>query len=92
MITEPEPAKPANEVIADFGAGLNVPQPSPSRSASASAPFRDAIELGLSRGRKPHEDVLTMAVFLPLVNLEMLTEQRVPTVINRDDLRMMCIM
>jgi hypothetical protein len=55
MITDSTPAKPANanEVITDFGAELSAPgpQPNPSRSASASAPFRDAIELGLSRGR-----------------------------------------
>jgi len=53
VITDPTPAKPANGVITDFGAGLSErgPQPSYSRSACASAPFRDAIELGLSRGR-----------------------------------------
>ena len=57
-------AKPANEVITDFGAGLSAggPQPSPSRSASASAPFRDAIELGLSRGRN------AMAIWQDLVD------------------------
>ena len=53
VITDPAPAKPANEVITDFGAELSArgPRPSHSRSASASAPFRDAIELGLSHGR-----------------------------------------
>jgi hypothetical protein len=42
-----------NEVITDFGAELSAPgpQPSHSRSVCASAPFRDAIELGLSRRR-----------------------------------------
>jgi transposase len=51
-------AKPANEVITDFGAesalgGTAAPEPPPGRSPSASAcaPYRDAIELGLSRGR-----------------------------------------
>jgi len=53
VITDPTSAKPANEVIPDFGAELSAggTSPSPSRSASASAPFRDAIELGLSRAR-----------------------------------------
>jgi transposase len=53
VITDPTLAKPANEVITDFGAELSTlgPPPNASRSASASAPFRDAIELGLSRGR-----------------------------------------
>ena len=64
MITDPTPAKPANEVITDFGAELSAPgpQPSPGRSASASAPFRDAIELGLSRGRN------AMAIWQDLVD------------------------
>ena len=63
VITDPTPAKPANEVI-DFGVELGGggPQPSPSRSASASAPFRDAIELGLSRGRN------AMAIWQDLVD------------------------
>ena len=53
MITDPTPAKPADEVITDFSAELSArgPQPSHSRSACAGAPFREAIELGLSRGR-----------------------------------------
>jgi transposase len=52
------PAKPANEVITDFGAestGENaaVSEPKPSRSPSASAcePWREVVESGLSRGR-----------------------------------------
>jgi len=49
------PAKPANEVITDFGAEsapIAVPE-TPGRSSSASAcePYRELIELGLSRGR-----------------------------------------
>ena len=52
------------EVITDFGAELSTrgPQPSHSRSACASAPFRDAIELGLSRGRN------AMAIWQDLVD------------------------
>jgi hypothetical protein len=50
------PAKPANEVITDSGAEsavITVPEPQPGRSPSASAcePYRELIELGLSRGR-----------------------------------------
>ena len=47
-------AKPANEVTPDPGrATASRPEPEPGRSPSASAcePYRDAIELGLSRGR-----------------------------------------
>ena len=64
VITDPTPAKPANEVITDFGAELSAlgPQPSDSRSVCASAPFRDAIELGLSRGRN------AMAIWQDLVD------------------------
>ena len=64
VITDPSSAKPANEVITDFGAELSAlgPPPGPSRSASASAPFRDAIELGLSRGRN------AMAIWQDLVD------------------------
>jgi hypothetical protein len=46
--------KPANAVTTGFGAestGLEVENPKRIRSASASEPFREAIELGLSRGR-----------------------------------------
>ena len=64
VITDPTPAKPAIEVITDFGAELSSPgpQPSHSRSVCASAPFRDAIELGLSRGRN------AMAIWQDLVD------------------------
>jgi hypothetical protein len=64
VITDPTPPKPANEVITDFGAELSTrgAQPGHSRSASASAPFRDAIELGLSRGRN------AMAIWQDLVD------------------------
>jgi hypothetical protein len=63
------PPKPANEPITDFGAGLAagatvVPDPPPGRSPSASAcwPYREAIELGLSRGRN------AMAIWQDLVD------------------------
>jgi transposase len=51
-------------VITDFGAELSAlgAQPSHSRSTCASAPFRDAIELGLSRGRN------AMAIWQDLVD------------------------
>jgi hypothetical protein len=64
VITDPALAKPANEVITDFGAELSASgqRPSASRSASANAPFRDAIELGLSRGRN------AMAIWQDLVD------------------------
>jgi transposase len=50
------PAKPANEVITDFGAGsvtITAPEPQLGRSrvASVCEPYRELIELGLSRGR-----------------------------------------
>ena len=64
-----KPANPANEVITDFGAELAgcataPPEPKPSRSpaASACAPYREAIELGLSRGRN------AMAIWQDLVD------------------------
>jgi len=67
--TDPAPAKPANEVIIDFGVELAVgttavPEPQPGRSPSASscAPYREAIELGLSRGRN------AMAIWQDLVD------------------------
>ena len=47
-------SKPANEVITGFGVELDGPgtkSPKPALSVSACEPFRDAIELGLSRGR-----------------------------------------
>ena len=62
------PAKPANEVITDFGAELAAspaapePQPDRSPSASACAPYREAVELGLSRGRN------AMAIWQDLVD------------------------
>jgi transposase len=62
-------AKPANEVITDFGAELSVgantaPASLPNRSPSASActPYREAIELGLLRGRN------AMAIWQDLVD------------------------
>jgi transposase len=67
----PDPAlpKPANEVITDFGAELATdvravtePRPGRSPSASACAPYREAIELGLSRGRN------AMAIWQDLVD------------------------
>jgi transposase len=67
--TEPGAAKPANEVITDFGAELTacataVPEPQPGRSPSASAcaPYREVIEVGLSRGRN------AMAIWQDLVD------------------------
>jgi len=54
----PACAKPANGVITDFGAELAAnpptaaePKPGRSPSASACAPYGDAIEVGLSKGR-----------------------------------------
>src|ERR1700730_3378016 len=47
-------SKPANAVTTGFGVestGLEVENPKRIRSASACEPFREAIELGLSRGR-----------------------------------------
>jgi transposase len=57
VTTDPGDSKPANElgVTTDFirpcseKQALQLPQPSP--SASACEPFRETIELGLSRGR-----------------------------------------
>jgi transposase len=67
--SDPVPAKPANEGITDFGAesavGLTAaPEPPPDHrsSASACAPYRDAIEVGLSRGRN------AMAIWQDLVD------------------------
>lgn len=61
------PAKPAIEVITDSGADSEptaIPEPQPSRTHSPSAcePYRDAIELGLSRGRN------AMAIWQDLVD------------------------
>jgi len=48
-------AKPANEVITDcirpFSEKRPIPLPARNRSASECAPYRETIELGLSRGR-----------------------------------------
>ena len=66
---QPPPAKPANEVITDFGADLTAraaatpePQPGRSPSASACAPYRETIEVGLSHGRN------AMAIWQELVD------------------------
>jgi hypothetical protein len=65
----PASAKPAIEVITDFGAELAAhaptaaePKPGRSPSASACAPYREAIEVGLSRGRN------AMAIWQDLVD------------------------
>ena len=60
-------AKPAIEVTTDFGGvstGATVPEPQPDRSPSSSAcePYREVIELGLSRGRN------AMAIWQDLVD------------------------
>jgi hypothetical protein len=62
-------AKPANEVTTDFAAGSAGekvvpagPQPGRSPSASACEPYREVIELGLSRGRN------AMAIWQDLVD------------------------
>jgi transposase len=67
--TDAAPAKPANEVITDFGGELGegataAPEPQFERSPSASAcaPYLEAIELGLSRGRN------AMAIWQDLVD------------------------
>jgi hypothetical protein len=62
-----DPAKPANEVITDFGAELPPltiveRKPIPHSSASISANYREAIELGLSHGRN------AMAIWQELVD------------------------
>ena len=67
---DPAAAKPAKEVITDFGAGsaaagssvAGEPKPDRSPSASACLPYREAIELGLSRGRN------AMAIWQDLVD------------------------
>jgi len=63
------PAKPANEVTTDFGAGSAAekvvpPEPRPGRSPSASASesYRELIEIGLARGRN------AMAIWQDLVD------------------------
>ena len=66
VITDPGDSKPANEVITDFDGRfpLNPDLPPPNRTTSASTcePHRDAIELGLSRGRN------AMAIWQDLVS------------------------
>jgi transposase len=59
---EPASAKPANEVTTDFGAEL-TPASSGNPSASVSEVHREAIELGLSRGRN------ATAIFQDLVDV-----------------------
>jgi transposase len=67
---DPACAKPANVVTTDFGAELAAsaptaaePKPGRSPSASACAPYRDTIEVGLSRGRN------AMAIWQDLVDV-----------------------
>ena len=66
---DPPAAKPANEVITDFGAESANPNPPPptappgrSSTASACEPYRETIELGVSRGRN------AMAIWQDLVD------------------------
>ena len=67
------PANPANEVITDFGAEsatITAPEPQPGRSPSASAcePYRELIEMGLSRGRNANaiwQDLVDSYSFTP---------------------------
>jgi len=54
-------AKPANEVITGFGVGLSDVAKNHSATASLCEPFREAIELGLNRGRN------AMAIWQDLV-------------------------
>jgi hypothetical protein len=53
VITDFGPAKPANRVITDPGRGPELAAHPPGRSPAASAcePYRELVELGLSRGR-----------------------------------------
>jgi transposase len=67
---DPACAKPANVVTTDFAAELAAsaptaaePKPGRSPSASACAPYRDTIEVGLSRGRN------AMAIWQNLVDV-----------------------
>ena len=68
-IAEPSPPKPAIEVTTDSDApsvasavAAVEPQPGRSPSASACVPYREAVELGLSRGRN------AMAIWQDLVD------------------------
>jgi transposase len=58
---EPAAPKPANEVTTDSGVEL-APRPGHSPSASACVPYRETIEVGLSRGRN------AMAIWQDLVD------------------------
>jgi transposase/rhodanese-related sulfurtransferase len=55
VTTDPKPAKPANEVTTDSTAGAElqpaIPEPSRTTTPSVSEPYRELIDLGLSRGR-----------------------------------------
>jgi len=63
VITDTGDSKPANEVITDFGGGFPLSPDLPrTSSASTCEPYRDAIELGLSRGRN------AMAIWQDLVS------------------------
>jgi transposase len=59
---DPVHAKPAKGVTTDFGVAPAEQAPVPPTSASACAVYRDAIELGLSRGRN------AMAIWQDLVD------------------------
>ena len=59
---DPPNAKPAIEVTTDFGVASGKETTAPAASASACAIHRDAIELGLSRGRN------AMAIWQDLVD------------------------
>jgi transposase len=59
---DPPSAKPAIEVTTDFGAELAAKTAQPPSSASTCAVHRDAIELGISRGRN------AMAIWQDLVD------------------------
>ena len=62
VVGDPPPAKPAIEVTTDFGVAPAANTAAPPPSASACAVHRDAIELGLSRGRN------AMAIWQDLVD------------------------
>src|SRR5207244_4381928 len=65
VITGSDAAKPAIAVITDFGVGLSGKEPENSKgmgSASACEPYREIIELGLSRDRN------AMAIWQDLVS------------------------
>jgi hypothetical protein len=62
VVVDPPPLKPAIEVTTDFGAAPAAKTAAPPPSASACAMHRDAIELGLSRGRN------AMAIWQDLVD------------------------